>query len=104
MKGDDLFKTDGVCYGVQIAAGHKLVNIPYTFKNYRLEYQVNREEHDGWYKYITGPFGKYRDARDYRVQLSNTTAIKDAFVTAYSNGKRITVQEALMALNEKWVK
>jgi hypothetical protein len=102
--GNDLFRAEpGIRYGVQIAAGHKRVNIPLTFKNYRLTYDVKREEHEGWYKYIIGTFGKYRDARDCRVHLSNTTAIKDAFVTAYNNGKRITVQEALMALNEKWI-
>jgi len=95
----------GIRYRVQIAAGHRQISIPRTFKQYRLvESQIKREEHEGWYKYTSDPsFDKYRDARDYRVQLSNTNDLKDAFVVAYNNGKRITVQEALMALNQKWI-
>ena len=101
----DLLKPEsGVYYRVQIAAGHKPVNTQRHFRSFRLEYSVAKETHDGWFKYTVGSFADYQDARNYRVHLGNTSKLNDAFIAAYDNGNRITVQEALMALNQKWSK
>jgi hypothetical protein len=95
----------GIRFRVQIAAARRReVNIPQHFRSYRLEQLPLIEEHDGWFKYTVGSFTEYRDARDYRVHLSNTTTIDDAFVAAYNDSRRITVQEALMASNQTWVR
>lgn len=94
----------GVFYKVQLAAGHSPIHVPSYFRNLKVNDKVETEMHDGWRKYTVGAFPNYSAARDHRVFIWDSTTIDDAFVSAYNDGNRITVQEALMIANQKWIK
>lgn len=90
----------GVTYKVQVGAGHQNVSKNYFASKFSLSDKVAIETHEGWIKYIIGKYNEYKEARDKRNEVRNN--VKTAFVTAYNQGKRITVQEALMISNQKW--
>lgn len=91
----------GVNYKIQIGAYRKNLNVSY-FKKMQVSEDVAIEINNGLNKYIIGSHAEYKEARDHRVKIWETTPIRDAFVSAYNNGTRITVQEAIMIANQKW--
>lgn len=102
---DDDVITDpetGVKYKVQIGAYRRNLSVSYFTTKMQVNEKVRKELHNGLNKYIVGSHGEYKDARDHRIKIWDNTPIDDAFVTAYNNGNRITVQEALMISNQKW--
>lgn len=85
----------GLYYTVQVAATQKSpVRDNHFFQTYyHIPPPVEMTEHEGWRKYMVGNFPTYETARSRRNAARESVA--DAFVVAYYDGKRITVQEAL---------
>lgn len=95
----------GVTYKVQIAAGKNEVNQNYFASRHNITEPVSTEFHNSWFKYTVGGYSLYKEARDKRNNIwSADNKIDDAFVSAYNSGERISVQEALMISNQKWIK
>ena len=93
----------GINYKIQLAATHTH-KAASTFRvNHKFAADIETENHDGWTKFVTGSHDEYKSARDARNNISAEYSKFDGpFVTAYNNGDRITVQEALMVSKQKW--
>lgn len=91
----------GILFKVQITAAHREVGKPYFEQRHHYSGDFSIERHEGWIKYVTGRFDQYRAARDQRqAYIDAQYNFPGPFVTAYNNGDRITVQEALMIANQ----
>lgn len=94
----------GITYKVQITAAHREVGKSYFRARHSYSGDFQIERHQGWIKYVTGSYGAYQEARDQRVgYVQAGHNFPGPFVTAYNNGDRITVQEALAISNQRWV-
>ena len=93
-----------IFYRLQLVAGHRNVKTDYLKKKYKFQDVIYLENHEGWYKYTTGNYKVYVDARNRREAIKQNHNFPGPFVTAYNAGERITVQEALLITKQKWVK
>jgi hypothetical protein len=93
----------GILFKVQISAAHKEVGKPYFVARHKYNGDFMIERHQGWIKYVTGRFPTYLEARDQRQAFVNAGHnFPGPFVTAYNDGERITVQEALLLSKQQW--
>jgi cell division septation protein DedD len=98
-------ETNGLQYHVQIGAfKNQKVTAAALKRRYKITSGVHSHLHEGLVKFLSGSFTEYRLARDNREKLRTANGVETAFVVAYNQGKRITVQEALMISNQKWYK
>jgi hypothetical protein len=94
----------GIFYRVQIAAGRSSVKPSDFTAMYEFNENLVLENIDGWFKYTTGYHKVYKEARDDRERIKGAyTKFNGPFVTAYNEGERITVQEALMITSQEWL-
>ncbi len=103
---ENVAKQDGnVNYMVQIGAfTNGNVNASVLKQKFRISESVKSEFSGGFSKFMVGSHSQYKAARDQRESIRNNNGVKGAFVVAYNQSKRITVQEALMISNQKWFK
>ncbi|MCD6201562.1 MAG: hypothetical protein J7K46_07130 [Bacteroidales bacterium] len=94
----------GIYFRVQVLASRNPVQIESYIRKHHIPGKIYREKVNGLYKYTTGTFALYQDARAFARHLKEVTDIDSAFVTAYDNGKRISVREALDRTGQKWFK
>lgn len=95
---------EGVYYRVQVAAGKNNLSTEVFAKMYHFNEGLKLEHHKSWYKYTTGYHEVYKSARNDRERIKSLySKFQGPFVTAYNDGERITVQEALILTEQKWV-
>ena len=79
---------DGAPFGM-IDTYFTSLNIPFS----------RQRNNDGITVYITGSYSDYKSAEEYKNEIVRK-GLSDAFVVAYSNNQRISIQQALNLLNE----
>ncbi len=83
---------DGLVFRVQLGAFvSKSTNDPYVEKGIT---DVISFPADGYTKYFTGAFDNYESAREHKIQMQQK-GFSDAFVSAYKDGKRVEMKDAL---------
>jgi len=94
-----------VNYMVQIGAfTNGNVTASVLKRQFHISDNIKSEMQGGFSKFMVGSHNEYKGARDQRERIRNNNGVKGAFVVAYNQSKRITVQEALMISNQKWYK
>ena len=85
-------KVEGVVFRVQFAtSSKKLTLLPQNFKGIK---NVEIYQAGGLYRYVVGKETNITDANSLQLQIRNK-GYKDAFVIAFSKGKRISISQAL---------
>lgn len=81
---------NGVYYRVQLTANLNAFDATLFYLEAGLDREVLVEQHDGYYKYTTGPFQSYDQALLYKERIESLPDINGAFVVGYQNGRRVT--------------
>lgn len=93
----------GISFRVQVLAAHTYVDGKWFQKNFNFASTIDVEPCEDWIKYTTGSFEAYEAARNRREELARGYDFPGPFVTAYEQGERITVQEALVRAQQQWI-
>lgn len=98
----DIAKKEGnISYLVQIGAFRNAIASDVLSKKFKITETIKSEMAEGYNKFMVGKFNEYKQARSHRETIKQK-GCNSAFVVAYNNAKRITVQEALMITGQKW--
>lgn len=96
-------KEGNISYLVQIGAFKNNIASDILSKKFNISENIKSEMAEGFSKFMVGDFSEYKQARNHREEIKQK-GCNSAFVVAYNNAKRITVQEALMITGQKWFK
>lgn len=84
-----------IVFKVQLAASRRALDPkPYNFNGLN---EVSREKTDNLYRYYYGNTTDYHQVQQLQIQAQNK-GYKTAFITAFKDGKRVKVSEALKTL------
>ena len=83
---------ESIVYKVQIASGrNKITTKSYNFKGLK---EVERVSFGKFYKYYLGNTSSYTNIKQ-ALKLAKSKGYRSAFIVAFNNGKKISVQEAI---------
>lgn len=86
----DLADAEGISYIIQIAAHSEEISQSELNAIYSGSLKIDMIYEDNWYKYYFGPYRTFEEAEKVMKSLN----LRNAFIAAYLNGRRIAVNEA----------
>jgi len=90
----DPIKQNQIGYRLQIAASTRKISINELKKTFNIHNDIREEVHNGMYKYTTGSYPSYADAKKELHKLITINKVPGAFLTAYINNSRTTLKNA----------
>lgn len=90
-------KRPDISFIVQIAAHTIPMQENYLRTIYKGKHPIHMVHEDPWYKYYLGPYKTVEDAQ----RIFSVVNVKNAFIAAYDEDKRINVREAIARLSEQ---
>lgn len=88
--------SEKVRFELQVLASYKVALSADSLKKlFDVERDIKMVKIDGWYKYSIGSFKTYEEAREYRKSINGKRNIKDPFIIAYYDNKRLNTLSEL---------
>jgi hypothetical protein len=82
--------SEKVEFRIQLRASYNLrLSTDSLAKLFGLDQKITEEKIGLWYKYSVGSFRTYEEAKIYRLQINGRPGIKDPFIIAYYDSKRL---------------
>ena len=77
-------------FKVQVRASRQAIEpIQRLAEKYHITDDINEDFIGNWYRYSIGSFSTYNDVKEFRNLLIAENGIRDAFIVAFVNGKRL---------------
>lgn len=82
--------SEKVEFRIQLRASYNLkLSTDSLVRIFGLDEKITEEKIGRWYKYSVGSFKTYGEAKKYRSEINGKPGIKDPFIIAYYDGKRL---------------
>ncbi len=82
--------SEKVEFRIQLRASYNLrLSTDSLARMFGLDEKITEEKIGRWYKYSVGSFKTYDEAKKYRSEINGKSGIKDPFIIAYYDGKRL---------------
>jgi opacity protein-like surface antigen len=99
LKKDTLSTFKKVEFRIQVRAAYKAkIPLQNLANKYNLREDIKEDYVGNWYKYSIGSFGSYEEAKEYRSAIIGEHGVRDAFIVAFYQGKRLNELSELKEL------
>ncbi len=101
-KFNEIPMDSGVVFKVQIGVFKEMIPLPIANSFLKIAKQgiKNYKDENGYTVYILGNFKTMEDAAKTKNEVAASDQLKDAFIVAFSDGKKISLEEANKLLNK----